>query len=76
MASLASPINSPNAGVQGSQTPRLHHLPEHTASSAVREVTDLAALGGIILDPWQQLVLEGALGERPDGKWSRTSSGA
>ena len=70
MASLASPINSPNAGVQGSQTPRLHHLPEHTASSAVREVTDLAALGGIILDPWQQLVLEGALGERPDGKWS------
>ena len=25
---------------------------------------------GLHLDPWQQLVLEGACGERADGKWS------
>lgn len=69
MALPASLISS-RSGVVGTQTPRLLHLPEHTASSAVREVSQLAALGGIILDPWQELVLEGALGERPDGKWS------
>lgn len=31
---------------------------------------DLAASAGLILEPHQQLVLEGALGERPDGSWA------
>jgi len=30
----------------------------------------LAAMCGLELDPWQQLVLREGLGERPDGKWS------
>lgn len=30
----------------------------------------MAASVGLHLDPWQQLVLEGACGERADGKWS------
>ena len=34
------------------------------------EAVDLAASVGLILDPWQQLVLTGGCGERADGKWS------
>jgi hypothetical protein len=30
----------------------------------------LAALAGLDLDPWQQLVLEDGLGEKPDGQWA------
>jgi len=39
-------------------------------SSAGAEAVELAASAGLVLDPWQQLVLDGALGERPDGQWS------
>jgi len=39
-------------------------------SSAGVEAVELAALAGLELDPWQQLVLEGALGERSNGRWS------
>jgi len=31
---------------------------------------DLAAVAGLVLDPWQQHVLKESLGERADGKWS------
>ena len=36
---------------------------------------ELAASAGLILDPWQELVLEGALGEGPDGKWAASEVG-
>lgn len=39
-------------------------------SSAGQEAIDLAASGGLHLDPAQQLVLRGGLGERPDGRWA------
>lgn len=54
---------------RGSQTPRIEHVPPQ-ASSAGQDVVDFAASAGLVLDPWQQLVLRGALGERPDGQWS------
>lgn len=31
---------------------------------------DVASLAGLILDPWQEHILRGSLGERPDGRWS------
>jgi phage terminase large subunit-like protein len=31
---------------------------------------ELAESAGLILDPWQQLVLQGALGELPSGDWA------
>lgn len=34
------------------------------------EAVELAAQAGLHLDPWQQLVLVDALGERADGKWA------
>jgi hypothetical protein len=39
-------------------------------SSAGLEAVELADSAGLHLDPWQCLVLEEALGERSDGKWS------
>lgn len=39
------------------------------------EITELAAAYGLILDPWQAYVLEGAMGEAPDGKWAATRVG-
>jgi hypothetical protein len=33
-------------------------------------VADLSASFGLVLDPWQELVLQSAMGERTDGKWA------
>lgn len=49
--------------------PRVLSVPE-SSSSAGREAVELAASAGLELDPWEQFVLEGALGERPDGSWA------
>ena len=54
--------------LQGRQRPRLEHVPK-AASSAGSECIELAASFGLHLDPWQCYVVEGALGERPDGNW-------
>lgn len=62
-------MTSPLDVVLGAQEPRLRSVPP-AASSAGQEAIDLAASAGLYLDPWQQLVLREALGERPDGKWS------
>lgn len=53
----------------GSQTPTIHVVPPRVSSSGP-EVCVLADQAGLVLDPWQRLVLQDALGERPDGKWS------
>jgi hypothetical protein len=44
-------------------------VPEYV-SSAGDEAIALAAMGGLILDEWQELVLRHSLGERQDGKWA------
>ncbi len=53
----------------GSQTPSIESVPPFS-SSAAEEAIELAATAGLTLDPWQQHVLRGALGERADGKWA------
>lgn len=60
---------SPPAVLLGSQTPRLLGVPP-SVSSAAEEAIGLAAEAGLFLDPWQELVLQHALGERVDGKWA------
>jgi hypothetical protein len=55
--------------VLGHQEPRILTSPPRLSSSGV-EAVELAALAGLELDPWQQLVLDHALGEREDGRWS------
>lgn len=60
---------SPPAVLRGAQSPRLLSVPPR-ASTAGDDAVDLAASAGLILDPWQQLVLREALGERSDGAWA------
>lgn len=45
------------------------------ATSAGREVVDLAATAGLILDPAQINVLDDGLGERSDGTWAASEVG-
>ena len=63
-------VISPPAALQGCQRPRLLAEPAGVTSSAGREAVELAALAGLVLDPWQQYALEVALGERSDGRWA------
>lgn len=60
---------SPLRELLGAQRPRVHSVPRYV-SSAGQEAVELAASAGLYLDPWQQLVLTDALGERSDGKYA------
>jgi phage terminase large subunit-like protein len=60
---------SPPAALLGAQQPRVSSTPA-AVSSAGQEAAELAASAGLELDPWQCHILDGALGERADGKWS------
>lgn len=61
--------NSLDVVRRGAQLPRIEHVPLfHT--TAADDAIDLAAVAGLDLDPWQQHVLRGSLGERVDGRWS------
>lgn len=53
---------SPLLAPLGVQEPRLHSVPP-AAVSAGDEAIEIARRAGLVLDPWQQLVLRGALGE-------------
>jgi hypothetical protein len=53
----------------GSQRPRLEHFPLY-ATTAADDAIDLAEIAGLNLDPWQQHVLRGSLGEKKNGKWA------
>lgn len=65
-------MRSPSVERLGCQEPTLLHLPSDRHGNAVDEAVDLAAVAGLHLDPWQRDGLEGALWERPDGRWSAT----
>lgn len=57
------------ARLVGRQEPTLRLAPAYVSTSGP-EAIELAAQAGLFLDPWQQLFLTDALGEREDGKWS------
>jgi phage terminase large subunit-like protein len=54
---------------RGAQVPRIRSVPDYLSTSG-QEAVELCAAFGVHLDPWQAHVLDGALGERADGKWS------
>jgi len=54
--------------------PRVLFVPDY-ASSAGQEAVELAALAGLVLDPWESFVLEHAMGERGDGFWAAAEVG-
>ena len=58
------------AGLLGVQAPpRVRHAPTVRAN-AWEDVADLSASFGVVLDPWQETVLQAAMGERADGTWA------
>ncbi|WP_158252562.1 terminase large subunit [Cryobacterium sp. Y57] len=61
--------NSESAVRKGSQLPRIESFPFY-ATTAADDAIDLAAVAGLFLDPWQEYVLRGSLGEKRNGKWS------
>lgn len=60
--------------VVGEQQPRISNVPPYV-SSAGDEAIELAAMAGLMLDPWQQMVLRHSLGERADGRWAAQTVG-
>lgn len=62
-SALAEPL------VLGAQRPRHFSAPD-AVSSAGAEAVELAHSAGLHLDPWQEFVLEHALGEQSNGRWS------
>jgi hypothetical protein len=56
-------------GPRGARDPRLRLVPDY-GETAGEDAVDLAALAGLELDEWEQLILLDALGEREDGKWA------
>jgi hypothetical protein len=60
---------SPSVALTGAQRPRVSSYPQAVSSAGV-EAVELAASAGLILDDWQQHVLNVGLGERADGKWA------
>lgn len=54
---------------QGSQRPRICAVPGYVSTTG-HEAIKLAAMAGLIADPWQEFVVVNALGERADGKWA------
>jgi hypothetical protein len=61
--------NSAERDLLGAQLPRISSCPTYVSSSG-DDAIGLAALAGLDLDPWQQLVLRESLGETAEGKWS------
>lgn len=66
--------SSPSVVRKGSQEPRVESYPLYFTTAA-DDAVDLAAVAGLVLDPWQEHVLRGALGELQNGKWSASSVG-
>lgn len=50
--------------------PRVRVVPGRTRANSWEDVADLSAAFGLVLDPWQEAVLQAAMGERTDGKWA------
>lgn len=70
-----APLHSGRPGlrsetVYGHQRPRILTVPPSRLSSAGQEAIDLAATAGLVLDPWQQFILDQGMSEDASGGWS------
>lgn len=68
------PTRSPLVGLRGAQVPRVRHAPNVRANDW-EDVADLAKAYGLVLDPWQENVLQAAMGVRSDGSWAAPTVG-
>lgn len=68
------PTRSRRAELHGAQVPRVRHAPK-VRGNEWEDVADLAKAYGLVLDEWQENVLEAAMGVRSDGRWAATTVG-
>lgn len=69
-SAVLRPPSGPAEPVYGAQSPRVMTVPPTGLSSAGQEAVDLAARAGLILDPWQQRVLDLGMREDAAGNWA------
>lgn len=62
-------------GVTGVQTPRVELVPTSAFTDLGEDTVRLCEAVGLTLDPWQQYVVKGMLGERLDSKFSASRVG-
>ena len=62
-------MSSPGSVRLGAQRPRVELIPEAVTRESAEEAIALAASAGLVLDPWQEYVMRGALGEDAAHKW-------
>lgn len=60
--------------LRGVQVPRVRHAPR-VRSNDWEDVSDLAKAYGLVLDEWQENVLEASMGVRADGQWATPTVG-
>lgn len=54
----------------GEAPPRVLVEPRGSRANSWEDVADLSAKAGIVLDAWQELILQAAMGERSDATWA------
>lgn len=60
--------------LEGQAPPRIKHAPS-VRSNSWEDVADLSASFGVVLDDWQEVVMQAAMGERSDGRWASRQVG-
>lgn len=63
-------VSAPCVSLSGVQVPRILALPDGGVSVWGERAVQLAAMAGLRLDPWQELVLRESFRVRPGGRWS------
>ena len=67
--------NSPASVVRGAQRPRVELVPTSAFTDLGEDAVALCAAVGLSLDPWQEHVVRGMLGERLDRRFSAPQVG-
>ena len=66
---ISAPVVPPAVRL-GDAPPRILVRPPFESSELGREAVELAAMGGLVLDPWQAFALEVGLAEDDAGQWA------
>ena len=72
---MTLPRAAPRGGLRGHQAPRVLSRPPWVSEESGEEAIQLAESVGLVLDPWQQVIVRTALSERSDGSWAAPEVG-
>lgn len=63
-------MRSQPVALLGEAPPRVLVKPKGARANSWQDVADISAAFGLALDPWQEVILEAAMGERSDRTWA------